>query len=92
MPAMDGSGPLGKGPMTGRGQGMCIVSYEPDAAPWCRRHLRLGFAQGRGLGRRVAARITSRKELLKARKKALEEELDSISEELKSLSEDPKDY
>lgn len=27
MPSYDGMGPLGQGPMTGRGQGYCILPY-----------------------------------------------------------------
>ncbi len=51
MPAGDGTGPMGQGPMTGRGFGYCAGSDVPGAAygapGWGR-----GFGRGRGWGRR----------------------------------------
>lgn len=32
MPGFDGSGPLGKGPMTGRGRGFCIMKIKERLA------------------------------------------------------------
>ena len=32
MPGFDGTGPKGLGPMTGRGQGYCIVSIEDESS------------------------------------------------------------
>lgn len=46
MPGMDGTGPDGKGPLTGRGLGRC-----GDGLPRRGAGLRRGF--GRGLGRRM---------------------------------------
>lgn len=43
MPWLDGSGPLGMGPMTGRGMGMCIMGADA-----LRRTARAGRALGRG--------------------------------------------
>ncbi|HRY12836.1 MAG TPA: DUF5320 domain-containing protein [Syntrophomonadaceae bacterium] len=43
MPARDGTGPLGIGPMTGRGMGMCIMGADA-----LRRGARAGRAFGRG--------------------------------------------
>ncbi|MDD4776605.1 MAG: DUF5320 domain-containing protein [Syntrophomonas sp.] len=43
MPARDGTGPLGRGPMTGRGLGMCIIG-----ADTLRRGARAGLALRRG--------------------------------------------
>ncbi len=51
MPARDGSGPIGMGPMTGRGAGLC-TGYENTT------HLRAW--SGRGLGRGRAARVFAR--------------------------------
>lgn len=45
MPGFDGNGPLGQGPMTGRGMGNCVsTEYNP------RKYLGLGRGQGRGIG------------------------------------------
>jgi len=44
MPAQDGTGPLGQGPLTGRGLGLCNTNA---GIPLARR----GFGRGRGLGR-----------------------------------------
>ncbi len=47
MPAGDGTGPLGLGPMTGRGMGYCAGYGVPGFAnPWPR----WGFGWGRGRG------------------------------------------
>ena len=43
MPGLDGRGPQGMGPMTGRGQGQC-------ALPTSRLGYTVGFGRGRGLG------------------------------------------
>jgi len=67
MPAFDGTGPRGLGPMTGRGEGHCAVAFPPPGsgrAPYgyaglvgrpvrLARGLRRGmrFVRGRGRGR-----------------------------------------
>ncbi|MBN2007246.1 MAG: DUF5320 domain-containing protein [Anaerolineae bacterium] len=63
MPRRDGTGPTGKGPFTGRGEGYCAVSYPEDREPYgfaglqgtpVRRPRLLGLFRnifGRGLGR-----------------------------------------
>ncbi|NLN87366.1 MAG: DUF5320 domain-containing protein [Syntrophomonadaceae bacterium] len=45
MPRLDGSGPLGMGPMTGRGMGVCILGADA---------LRRGIRARRALGRGAA--------------------------------------
>lgn len=55
MPRLDGTGPMGLGPMTGRGLGWCRygVGYGPYAAvPWYRRFFGFwpGWGRGWGLG------------------------------------------
>ena len=47
MPNRDGTGPEGKGPMTGRKQGRCKGNTEEEQRP----RLGLGRRDGRGLGR-----------------------------------------
>ncbi|HHW74823.1 MAG TPA: DUF5320 domain-containing protein [Firmicutes bacterium] len=63
MPGFDGSGPVGGGPMSGRGRGYCVLPLsEREGIPQStgRRGLRrfgrprfgLGFGRGRGRRRR----------------------------------------
>jgi hypothetical protein len=47
MPRMDGTGPVGAGPLTGGGRGDCITADEGVV----RRFLRRGLGRGRGYGR-----------------------------------------
>ena len=51
MPRFDGTGPQGQGPMTGRGQGYCILPYEkvPRTPPPSQGYGR-GYGQGYGQG------------------------------------------
>ncbi|MBC8249868.1 MAG: DUF5320 domain-containing protein [Anaerolineales bacterium] len=67
MPAFDGTGPAGMGPMTGRGEGYCAVAFPPPGtgrAPYGYAGLagtpvrpvlslrrRMRFVRGRGRGR-----------------------------------------
>jgi hypothetical protein len=46
MPGFDGTGPMGAGPMTGGGRGLCNPAYA-GSGPWYGG----GFGYGRGLGR-----------------------------------------
>jgi len=49
MPGLNQTGPLGRGPMTGRGRGLCVsprASFEPGFG----RGRRLGRGFGRGFG------------------------------------------
>lgn len=48
MPRLDGTGPLGQGPMTGRGLGRCAGAQ--PAAGWLGRGRGLGLGLGLGLG------------------------------------------
>ena len=72
MPYKDGTGPMGQGPMTGRGMGPCGRGA--------------GFGRGRGFGRgmgyRCAYPITLSKE---EQKKILEAELEDIETEKKEI-------
>ncbi len=72
MPRLDGTGPLGYGPMTGRGMGSCGPGR--------------GFGPGRGYGRRFMTR-NEEKDLLKDEMKDLEEELKAIKERLQELED-----
>ena len=55
MPRRDGTGPLGRGPMTGRGMGMCILAADAlrrgvGAGRNLRRGAAMGFSPGMGRG------------------------------------------
>ncbi len=79
MPRLNGSGPLGEGPGTGRRMGNCFAS---EAG------LRRGF--GRGLGYCNRQRFISPKNELSAleeEEKSLKEELEIIQEEIKTLKD-----
>jgi hypothetical protein len=53
MPAGDGTGPMGMGPMTGRGAGYCGGHDVPGYAnPMPGRGFGMGWSRGRGRGRR----------------------------------------
>ena len=79
MPYYDETGPLGAGPMTGRGMGPCGFGW---------------FGRGRGFGRGLGRGLMSwfrpaskeeEKQDLDSYKKALKEELDRVEEEEKKL-------
>ena len=47
MPNMDGTGPQGKGPRTGRGMGKCQSNSQPKNQPGMGRGMGRGFGRGR---------------------------------------------
>lgn len=83
MPRLDRTGPMGMGPVTGKGMGPCReVGYGP------------GLGWGRGYGRAMcgwfyrkyqAMPKDERKELLKEEIHDLKQELKMVEEELKEL-------
>lgn len=83
MARRDGTGPMGAGPMTGRGLGYCIGENEIryDARP------RMGLGFGRPACRRGFAGVFSRepKDLLQEEKELLQNRLELIDEQLKNL-------
>jgi hypothetical protein len=95
MPAFDGTGPAGMGPMTGRGFGPCALpaGRQGMGIVW-RRGMGQGFGRGRGYGRGLGRYFgwnwlqtkTDRKNALSDYKKALEEELEDVNKELEDLS------
>lgn len=80
MPAFDGTGPQGAGPMTGRGMGRCGHGR------------RFGFGCGRGtrrgLGRFFGGGQAWSKQDLEDYKKALQEELEDVDKELKDPNQE----
>ncbi len=96
MPGLNGTGPWGEGPRTGRGAGLCGrglrhrlrerfgwgrgFGWRRGRGRWCR------FFGGRGFGWGWRWRATEedRKALLEEEAKALRERLKEIEEELRS--------
>lgn len=92
MPGGDKTGPMGMGPMTGRGMGCCAGYMAPATGR--------GFGRGRGLNRCYHAGMHGRmrsadatayehneKELLTDRVAFLEEQLQRTRAQLKSMDE-----
>lgn len=80
MPGQDRTGPLGQGPLTGRGLGPCGRGLGRGFG----RGLGIGFGRGFGFQRQV---ITEKEEgiLLEEEKQALKQELEDIEKRLKEL-------
>lgn len=76
MPNRDGTGPMGQGPMTGRGSGNCGKGNGQRRG--------MGFGQGKGFQSRLAS---STKEDLDALEKSFEEKLVQVREAKKRLEE-----
>ncbi len=80
---MDGTGPLGSGPLTGRGLGQCRTGF------------RRGFGRGMGRGFRRFAMVpqtmeltqTNEKKILQEELKEIELEKTEIEKRLKELKE-----
>ncbi len=88
MPRMDGTGPMGEGPKTGRGAGSCSGEAAPRFGLGLGRGRGFGSRCGRGLGRgrglnRVFAKTD--KEALEDQRDALRDRLNVIDEKLKDL-------
>lgn len=82
MPGFDRTGPLGVGPLTGRGFGPCGLGLG-----WRRR-----FGAGRGLGRYFGGWVwpqtkEDKLQALKEYKTALDEELEDVEKEFQELEE-----
>jgi hypothetical protein len=78
MPRLDGTGPQGSGPQTGRGFGPCGGGSRRGWRCWGRR----GFGRFAGTANNLAA--------LKEEEKILEEELKTLREEIKSSKDQQK--
>ncbi|MFO7636320.1 MAG: DUF5320 domain-containing protein [Clostridia bacterium] len=81
MPRRDGTGPMGCGPMTGRGLGVCtgVNAYRYGS------NRRGGF--GRGFFFQPVANEGDTKEMLMEQQQVLKARMDDISRQLESLSE-----
>jgi hypothetical protein len=80
MPGFDKTGPMGAGPLTGRGFGPCGLGLG-----WRQR-----FGRGRGLGRYFSWNWPQTKadqaQALKEYQQALQEELEDVDKELKETN------
>ena len=102
MPARDGTGPCGEGPLTGRRLGPCDREFRGGFGPGYGRGYGRGYGYGRGFGRGFGrfwtappasvqvAPITLTKEeqkrILEEDLKALEEDMKYVKEKLKELN------
>jgi hypothetical protein len=89
MPGRDGRGPIGMGPMTGRGFGLCSHSYHGR-----RNCLGRGFGPGYGArfgfgyGPGYFMQDVTEKEFLKKQKEYLESQIRLLEKELEDLKDD----
>ncbi len=94
MPRGDRTGPMGMGPMTGRGAGFCagnpVSGYMNQV-----RGFGLGFGGGRGFRRMFCraeglgfAPVVDEKELLSNQAELLENQLQQVKKRLKILNEE----
>ena len=81
MPRFDGTGPIGAGPMTGRGFGPCGGGF---GMGW-RRNFRPGRGMGRYFNWQIPQTNDDKKKALADYRQALEEELEDIKKEEKDL-------
>ncbi|MCK9479461.1 MAG: DUF5320 domain-containing protein [Firmicutes bacterium] len=91
MPRGDGTGPMGAGPLTGRGFGVCkgarVLGRVGLGAGLCL-GLARGLGFGRGLGRGFGFNQTSgetQKELLQQQKEILQNQIKAVNEQLENL-------
>lgn len=105
MPRGDGTGPMGMGPMIGRGAGFCAGF----TAPGYSNQAGFGFDRGRGFRRMFYATglpgwarhkdpnikgfvpVADKKEFLKRQAKLLESRLNNITKRLKELESDTEE-
>lgn len=87
MPRGDGTGPAGRGPMTGRGMGFCVRAFDKGEASYIGGGIRRGF---RRLFCRGCAAVPfspeTYKELLENNKADLQKRIGSIEEELEKIN------
>ncbi len=101
MPGRDRSGPVGQGPMTGRGAGACVGNYARENMNRSGRGFGRGFCRGfdRGWGQQGFAveeaqnvdNVTSDEKLLLEKKvQSLKEQLAEMEARLESLNTEKK--
>ena len=75
MPRFDGTGPMGQGPMTGGGRGMCQSGRGMGSGQGGR----CGFGRGMGRGAGFCRRTADNGQSLAERKQMLEAELEEVN-------------
>ncbi len=96
MPRGDGTGPMGYGPMSGRGFGFCTGGNAGRYGAGMGYGYGYGYGRGRGFGCRWGygvgmnyaadpATAKTQKELLEEQKQLLQNRLDIISKQLENL-------
>ena len=96
MPFGDGTGPLGQGPMTGRGLGYCggygapgrFQGWGRGMGRGFRRGFGRGFGRGYGFGWAGYNAPYDEKTVLENRMKFLEDELKYVKDRLKEIGEE----
>lgn len=91
MPGRDGTGPMGRGSMSGKGFGVCNEANMGGYGVGFGRGLGLGTGFGckRGFGGPFAGEtvVLSDKEILSNQKELLQKRLDMVSKQLENMSE-----
>ena len=87
MPRGDGTGPMGRGPMSGRGMGFCVRVFEDGEASYIGGGIKRGFRcwLGRGCSA-VPFTPQTYKEILERQKADLQKRIGSIEEELEKIN------
>jgi hypothetical protein len=96
MPRRDGTGPMGAGPMTGRGRGVCTGVKLGRQRAGLGFGCRLGFSPLFGRGDVLNPNLVNPeyaktpKEVLEMQKDMLQNSLDTINKQLENLNETEK--
>ncbi|MEA4872907.1 MAG: DUF5320 domain-containing protein [Synergistaceae bacterium] len=87
MPRGDGTGPTGRGPMSGRGMGFCVRTFETGETSYIGGSIRRGFRClfGRGCAT-IPVAPASEKEILENEKKILQKHLELLEEKLEKMN------
>ena len=87
MPTGDGTGPMGRGSMTGRGMGYCVRAFESGEASYIGGGIRRGSRRWFGRGCTVMnASAENKKEFLEDEKNFLQRRLESLEKELEKMN------
>lgn len=88
MPMLDGTGPQGRGPMTGRGNGPCGRGYGQGGYGYGRGNGRgYGYGRGNGYGYEPDYGYRERMITKDEQKEILEDEMSELSKEIKAIKE-----
>lgn len=87
MPRRDGSGPMGQGPLTGRGMGNCSGSGRGFFGMGRGRGMGMGFNFGRFFGRGANNSLSKTDELgqLKTQANVLEQDLETVKQRIDEI-------